>query len=420
MARRLDQECRVVIKKLGELGVANTTIAEQLSVTEGAVRYHRRRQEMGAIDGRSLQSSKAKAVHEAIAFWVSDHDADGLNLVSLHSWLQEEHGFQGSLRCLQRYIGKTFPRPRVRARRRVETPPGAQAQADWAVFPRVTIRGEVQELVLFVYQLSHSRYAVAIWSERRDQLAWLHVHNEALRRIGGVAATIRIDNEKTAISRGAGAFGEINPTYRGYATAVRFHIDACQPRSPEAKGKVERRILDTRSLDEVLRRDWPSFEDLQAWTDDRMVERSKKRVCPATGTTVQEAFEEEQRSLGTLPVLPEPFDVVVTRPVSKDCMIAFEGRTYSVPFHLIGQLVEVRGAAGRVQVVAGGRVVGCHKRHTEERILIDQRHFEGEATTTVLPPLPLGRMGRRVQEIFEMVPEQRPVDLYAALAEVAR
>lgn len=420
MARRLDQECRVVIKKLGELGVANTAIAEQLSVTEGAVRYHRRRQEMGAVDGRSRQISKAKAVHEAIAFWHSDRGSRGLNLASLHSWLREEHAFEGSLRCLQRYVGKTFPRPRARARRRVETPPGAQAQADWAVFPRVTIRGEVQGLVLFVYQLSHSRYAVAIWSECRDQLAWLHVHNEAFRRIGGVAATIRIDNEKTAISRGAGVFGEINPAYRRYATAVRFHIDACPPRCPEAKGKVERRILDTRTLDEILCRDWSSLEDLQVWTDERMAARASKRICPATGTTVLEAFEHEKATLGALPLLPEPFDVVVTRQVSKDCMIAFEGRSYSVPFHLIGQVVEVRGAAGRVQVVVDGQIVACHKRHTQERILIDQRHFQGEATARVLPPLPLGRMGKRVQEIFEMVPEHRPVDLYAALAEVAR
>ena len=38
----------------------------------------------------------------------------------------------------------------------------------------------------------------------------------------------------------------------------------------------------------------------------------------------------------------------------------------------------------------------------------------------VLAPIPLGRMGRRLQEIADMAPEQRPVDLYAALAEVAR
>ena len=52
--------------------------------------------------------------------------------------------------------------------------------------------------------------------------------------------------------------------------------------------------------------------------------------------------------------------------------------------------------------------------------MIDPRHYEGEATADVLPPLPLGRMGRRLQSIAELEPQKRPIDLYAALAEVAR
>jgi hypothetical protein len=55
-----------------------------------------------------------------------------------------------------------------------------------------------------------------------------------------------------------------------------------------------------------------------------------------------------------------------------------------------------------------------------ERIILTPEHYEGEATAEVLPPQPLGRMGRRLQEISAMAPEQRPLDLYAALAEVAR
>jgi hypothetical protein len=34
--------------------------------------------------------------------------------------------------------------------------------------------------------------------------------------------------------------------------------------------------------------------------------------------------------------------------------------------------------------------------------------------------VPLGKMGRRLQQILEQPVEQRPANLYAALAEVAR
>ena len=64
--------------------------------------------------------------------------------------------------------------------------------------------------------------------------------------LGGVPATVRIDNEKTAMARGAGAWGTINPTYRRYAATMHFHVDACPPRQPQGKGKVERRVRDQR------------------------------------------------------------------------------------------------------------------------------------------------------------------------------
>ena len=132
------------------------------------------------------------------------------------------------------------------------------------------------------------------------------------------------------------------------------------------------------------------------------------------------AWEAELEHLAPLPVLPEPFDIAVTRPVHKDCMVHFEGRSYAVPFQWVGLRVEVRGCASSVQILAEGRILREYPRHTQERILIDPSCYEGEASDRVLPPKPLGRMGRRLQEIMDMPVEQRPLDLYAALAEVAR
>jgi len=106
--------------------------------------------------------------------------------------------------------------------------------------------------------------------------------------------------------------------------------------------------------------------------------------------------------------------------VQLDCTVGFEGRRYSVPFEFVERMVEVRGCARTVQVLHDGVVVAEHPRHTPERILIDPAHYEGEATAQIQPPTPLGRMGKRLEEIWQTIPEQRPLDLYAALAEVAR
>ncbi len=99
---------------------------------------------------------------------------------------------------------------------------------------------------------------------------------------------------------------------------------------------------------------------------------------------------------------------------------AFEGRQYSVPFRLVGETVEVRGVAGAVQVLKGCEVVACHPRGTERRLVIDQRHYDGPSTERVVAPPPLGRMGARLQDLAAMPVAQRSIDLYVALAEVAR
>jgi transposase len=420
MAGKLELEARMTIKTLQERGSTKSWIARTLGVTEGAVRYHLRRQAAGAEDGRTGKPHLASGWREAIATWFASRTGVAVNLVALHGWLVAEHGYTGSPRSVQRYVRASFPRPAVRARRRIETPPGAQAQVDWAEFREVPFVDGPRDLFALHVQLSHSRYDVVIWSEKKDQLAWLHCHSEALRRLGGVPATMRIDNEKTAIATGAGAWGEVHIAYRRYAEVARFHVDACTPRSPEHKGKVERRIRDQRLAADPRSRVWTDLAELQEWTDERMLSSAHRRRCPATGTSVFDAWQAELPHLGELPILPEPFDLIATRRVAEDCLVSFEGRRYSVPFHLLGRTVEVRGCAGRVQVLCDAEIVAVHARHTRELLVIDPAHYEGEATEHVLPPTPLGRMGRRLQEIAMLAPERRPLDLYAALAEVAR
>jgi transposase len=423
MERRLRTEEVMAIEVLAERGVGKRAIARTLGVAESSVRYRLSRAASKAVDGRSRQPFAAAPWSEAIAVWMAEHEAEGRgrNLAALHGWLVAEHGFTPSLRSLQRFVDRHYPPPRLRARRRVETPPGAQGQVDWSTWPRVPLRSGPVDLYALHLVLSWSRMEAVVWSPRKDLLAWLHAHNEALRRLGGVPGVLRIDNEKTAIASGAGPWSEVHPAYAAYARTLRFHVDAARPYAPGDKGKVERRIGDGRLwLLPPARLALADVDALQAWTDEQLTARARQRRCPATGTSVAEAFEEERRHLGRLPELPEPFDLVAQRRVGIDATVRFEGRTYSVPFAFVGREVEVRGGAHQVACWAEGRCVAVHPRHTRARILIDPAHYEGPGTDRVAAPVPLGRMGRRLQELWAVVPETRPIDFYAALAEAAR
>ena len=120
--------------------------------------------------------------------------------------------------------------------------------------------------------------------------------------------------------------------------------------------------------------------------------------------------------------MPQPFDVIRTCPVHKDCTIRFDGRTYAVPFRYMNQRLEVRGCAEVIQIVDSnqGKLVQAYPRYTESRLLIDQDCYEGDSTTTVARPKPLGKMSKALQQIMEQTPQVRSMDLYAMLAEVSR
>ncbi|MGE3493051.1 MAG: IS21 family transposase, partial [Vicinamibacterales bacterium] len=345
---RIDPEIRMTIKTLAAKGTSCAEIGRLLKLPESNVRYHLARLKREVIDGRSQRPRRALVVAEAIEHWMQTHRDRATNLTVLHDWLLAEHGYTGSLRSVQRYVADRYGPPPRRARRRVETPPGAQAQVDWAIFPGVAVGGRRVDLNALLLNLSFSRFAVMTWSFRRDQLAWIAGHNAAFRRLCGVPAVVRIDNDAAAVARGAGPWGVVSEPYRRYALTMRFHIDLCLPRQPQAKGKVERRVRSHRQCIDPYREHWRDIAQLQAHTDDRLLHDASRRVCPATGTTVAEAFAQEQPLLGALPPsLPEPFDTVATRTVSADALIGFEGRQYSVPFAYIGQRVEARGCAGK-------------------------------------------------------------------------
>jgi transposase len=422
MPTRLRKEEIVTLQVLSEKGESHCQVAQVLGVTEGAVRYHLRRAEEGAVDGRRDKPFKAEAIAEHIAAWYEREKESRrpVNVRDLYEHLLSEHEYAGSYKSVVRYVRARYGRPQIRTYRRVETPAGAQSQTDWGEYPGVDVGQGPEPLHAFVMVLSHSRKPAVVWSRSEDQLHWLWAHNEAYRRLRGVAAVNRIDNVKTAIAAGAGAWGTIHETYRAYARAVGFHIDACSPGESQAKGKVEAKVRLSRLRVDASTRAFDALEDLQEWTDKRLESWSKRAICPATGKSVEASWEAELEHMPPLPILPEPFDVVVTRPVHRDCMVLFENHSYAVPFGYADQQVEVRGCADKVQILAAGRVVREYPRRTPHLVLVDPSCYEGPATDRVLPPPPLGKMGRRLQELWAMPVERRPLDLYAALAEVAR
>ena len=151
----LSKELRMTIRTLAKRGCSRRAIARGARVSERQVRYELRRDE-GRGDGRA-KVGRASSLEEVIREWCGGFKEErALNATALHEHLVAEHGYVGSLRSVQRYLQRRLGPGRVRARRRVETPPGAQSQADWAHAPRMRVGGR-QGVYGFALRLSYSR-----------------------------------------------------------------------------------------------------------------------------------------------------------------------------------------------------------------------------------------------------------------------
>lgn len=391
----------MIAKEMIERGISVRHVAQQLGVDESTLRYRLGRP-LDAPDGRRARGT-------ALAGW--DERIDGVlarfgdgrvvpegaghgAAQTLYAVLQREYDFRGSYQAVRRYLRRRFGRPPVQAVRRVETPPGVQAQHDWFDFTAV-LNGVRQPLHGLIGTLAHSR-ATFVWvSPVMTQLAWQAGHLAVFERYGGVPLWVRIDNLKTGVAHGAGPTAVLNPAFQTFAQACGFAVDPCRAATGADKGKVERGVRTERgAFADLFLAPWRSLEGLQMALDTRAAELHTRRRCPATGTSVAEALAAERVHLQSVPPVHEPFDVVVARRVSRDCLVSFEGRRYSVPFRWVGRLVEVRGTAQHVVLLAEGQEVARHARHTARRLVLEPTHYEGDSTATVRAPTPLGHRAR--------------------------
>lgn len=422
---RLAERDLVCAEVLVGKGRSVRSVAAELGVDESTLRYRLARHREHAVDGRKHQPEACDSVADVIEAWIADQDWDGESgrpesVRSLYERLVAEHGYGGSYKAVLRFVRRRAPASAVRPVRRIETRPGTQAQVDWAT-RKVFVHelGGTTPLSALLMTLSHSRISPVRFYLDQTQLSWLDGHNHALRFLGGVPLTVRIDNLKTGVKKGAGVWAELNDTYLAYADQLGFIIDPARPRSARDKGKVERRVRDV--IGPIVRHGerFVTLDDLNHAASERTIARARKLINPVTGDSVYDTWLAERDVLQALPEpLPIPFDVQVSRVVGRDCLVSFEGRQYAAPFTLAGRAVQVRGAPGTVQIFADGRVVQEYPRGTKAMLLIDQACYEPlarDASERVKTPSPLGRIGRVIVADKSWEAAKRPLSDYEAL-----
>jgi hypothetical protein len=207
---------------------------------------------------------------------------------------------------------------------------------------------------------------------------------------------VRINNLKAAVGRGRGPDRGAEPGLRAFRDGLPIPSRSVPAASGQDKGKVERQVrTDRGAFADLFLARWDTLEALQAALDARSAELHARRRCPVTGTSVAEAFAQERAVLQPMPAVHEPFDCVVARRVSRDCLVSFESRRYSVPFAGAGRTVEVLGTARDVVVYGEGAELARHPLHTAHRLLARRRTTRGRRPLRAWRRCPWGRAPAR-------------------------
>lgn len=283
-------------------------------------------------------------------------------------------------------------RAHARATVRFETPPGHQLQIDFGE-ARVWIAEEQLRVHLFVATLGYSRRMHIRPSLRERQSDWFEGMEGSFLRFGGVPAEVLLDNARALVDHHDGTTREVrfNARLHAFARYWGFVPRACAPYRARTKGKDERGVGYVKRNAIAGRRfaSWPAFE---AHIDRWNREIADKRVHGTTGEPPIERFAGEAgafRPLGGRAPFGQLRDLV--RKVRPDCAIDLDTNSYSVPWRLVGETVQVVVLGGRVIVRHAGEIVADHPVCGGRRQrVVDRDHLAGlvgmGASTPRLPP----------------------------------
>jgi transposase len=271
-------------------------------------------------------------------------------------------GYEVSYTAVTDFLRDVRPSKQSPFERRFETPPGKQAQVDFAEFSVAFTDepGVTRKVWLFSMVLGHSRWIWGRFVSSQNLQSVMRCHIAAFDAMGGSPEHILYDRMKTAVI-GEDEAGIV--TYNTSLVALLNHYGtvprACKPYRAKTKGKVERPFRYIRQ-DFFLARTFRNIDDLNAQFDLWRTSIANPRVHATTLRVVDEAFVEEQPSLKPLPAIPYNAVLTVERRVSHEGMVSVAGNFYSVPDTTRRRVLEVQNHTDEVRIFEDGALVANH------------------------------------------------------------
>ncbi|MGC2222911.1 MAG: IS21 family transposase [Methylocella sp.] len=273
-------------------------------------------------------------------------------LTAVRLWREvKERGYAGGYSVLRDCVRDLRPPRTAGFEVRFETPPGEQAQVDFAHF-EVEFADDpgVKRVVwLLSMVLGYSRLIWGRFVVHQDLQSVLRCHIAALEAIGGAPHEILYDRMKTAvIGEDADGLVVYNRALVDLARHYGFRPRACRPYRPKTKGKVERPFRYIRE-DFFLGGSFRNLDDLNAQLRHWLDTVANPRVHATT-----------QRVRGLRRGKAGPEVLNLERRVSHEGMVSIGGNLYSVPDTTRRRILDVHVCADEIRIFEAGALIASH------------------------------------------------------------
>lgn len=326
------------------------------------------------LNGTNAESRKPRDIKSKIDDFkeiiIDKVDNWGSNSMAVFKFIQKK-GYDGGYHTVNNFIQNHKKEEIKKATIRFDTSPGLQAQVDWKESITIISRqGEIFEVNIFLMVLGYSRLKYLKLTVDRTQKTLFECLFQGFKYFGGVPKEILFDNMSTVVDRSKTTFKNvtINQDFKYFSIDAGFEVITCRPYRPETKGKVE-------TLAKLVDRLTPYNEEFDSFDElENIVEvfnyEINNEISQATYEVPFIRFLKEKEYLNPLP----PMDILLSYfhhekeyKVSKESMIRYKGKKYSVPTSYIGKYLTVSEKDSELYIYYTKDLIACHK--ISEKIL---------------------------------------------------
>lgn len=364
-----------MIRELHQKGWTKTAIADETGFDRKTVSKYINNDQVPRSSKRKMRESKLDAFKPYILQRIQEGTT---NCMVLFEEVQAM-GYEGKTTILREFVKPYRVQPKKQATVRFETPPGKQAQMDWADVGMYEVDGKLQKVYAFIMILSYSRMKYVEFTTDMKLETLMKCHMNAFAYFNGLPEQILYDNMKTVVTKHSPVEIRFNRTFEDFLAYYGIVPKACKPHRPQTKGKVERTVLYLKN-NFFQRKHEPNLaalnHDIRKWLDNIA---NQKRNQTTNEPPVQRLQHEQTflQTWGTKPLFPTSHWEI--REVSRDCFISYLGKKYSVPFRYAGQKVKVKVTLDyQIEIYDEQECIAHHPMLTgKTNMHIKLEHYEG-------------------------------------------